>query len=164
MWYNKSLKIASNDFLGKLFLSLRSKLVVLFTLVDIFLRFFSKFSLLSKIISVTYVFVGIPSSSQNMWDKVFKNGLSKICGRQPLKSHIPSSFPYMSSIHFTGSILEYFAEVFAIVQLFSNSNFGSTKLSISTAGEGDGFYTFSFLSKKLTHFSGSKLSHQKGVT
>ena len=47
---------------------------------------------------------------ENIWDKVFKNGPSKICGRQPLKNlkvygllkqtislqadHIPSSRPY----------------------------------------------------------------------
>ena len=36
----------------------------------------------------------------NIWDKVFKNGPSKICGRQPLKN--------VSSTNFTWSILEYF--------------------------------------------------------
>ena len=34
------------------------------------------------------------STTGNIWDKLFKNGPSKICGRQPLKS-------------FTWSILEY---------------------------------------------------------
>ena len=26
------------------------------------------------------------NNHSNIWDKVFKNGLSKICGRQPLKN------------------------------------------------------------------------------
>ena len=36
-----------------------------------------------------------PSAYNNIWDKAFKNRLSKICGRQPLKNladHIPSNF------------------------------------------------------------------------
>ena len=32
------------------------------------------------------LYVSIPSTTQNIWDKVFKNGLSKICGMQSLKS------------------------------------------------------------------------------
>ena len=34
----------------------------------------------------------------DIWDKVFKNGLSKICGRQPLRN-------------FTWPILEYFVQI-----------------------------------------------------
>ena len=47
-----------------------------------------------------------------MWDKVFKNGPSKICGRQPLKKFLLKfyfhGFPQFSSTNFTLSILEYF--------------------------------------------------------
>ena len=52
------------------------------------------------------------------WDKVFKNGPSKICGRQPLKSLkeygllkqtiSPQIFEGFSSINFTWSVLEHF--------------------------------------------------------
>ena len=54
----------------------------------------------------------------NKWDKVFKNRLSKICGRQPLKNlkgygllepdHTPPSFLKAGLTNFTWSILEYF--------------------------------------------------------
>ena len=54
----------------------------------------------------------------DIWDKILKNGPSKICGRQPLKNlkryglpkavHIPSNFERLSSTNVTWSILEYF--------------------------------------------------------
>ena len=39
-------------------------------------------------------------NSNDKWDKIFKNGPSKICGRQPLKI-------WLSSTNFNWSILEY---------------------------------------------------------
>ena len=42
------------------------------------------------------------------WDKIFKNGPSKICGRQPLKNLI-SDFLKAAFHKFTWSILKYFA-------------------------------------------------------
>ena len=42
---------------------------------------------------------------QNKWDKVFKNGPSKIYGRQPLKNLKRYGLP---KADFTRSILEYF--------------------------------------------------------
>ena len=45
-------------------------------------------------------------SGGNIWNKVFKNGLSKICGSQPLKNLNGYGLP--SSTNFTWSILEYF--------------------------------------------------------
>ena len=37
-------------------------------------------------------------NDSDIWDKVFKNGLSKVCGRQPLRN-------------FTWPILEYFVQI-----------------------------------------------------
>ena len=55
--------------------------------------------------------------SNNIWDKVFKNGPSKICGRQPLKitkgmvwlklTILLQNFERLSSTNFTWPILEY---------------------------------------------------------
>ena len=49
---------------------------------------------------------------KTIWDKVFKNGPSKFCGRQPLKTlkqTIPLQiFLRLSSTNFTWSFLEYF--------------------------------------------------------
>ena len=55
--------------------------------------------------------------SNNIWDKVFKNGASKICGRQPLKitkdmvwlklTILLQNFERLSSTNFTWPILEY---------------------------------------------------------
>ena len=45
-----------------------------------------------------------------MWDKVFKSGPSKICGRQPLKNlkgYGADHFKRLSSTDFTWSTLEY---------------------------------------------------------
>ena len=42
-----------------------------------------------------------------MWDKIFKNGPSKICGRQPLKNLKGHGLLKLSSTNFTWSILEY---------------------------------------------------------
>ena len=62
---------------------------------------------------------------RNTWNKVFKNGISKICGRQPLKNlkgygilnHIPSNFLRLSSTNFTWPILEYFLVYAATVTI-----------------------------------------------
>ena len=51
------------------FKSFRSKFDVIVTEIPLFLRFFR----------VDNIWV--------IWDKVFKNGLNKICGRQPLKNN-----------------------------------------------------------------------------
>ena len=46
------------------------------------------------------------SDVEDIWDKLFKNGPSKICGRQPLKN-------------FTWSILEYFVPHIVLESLYS---------------------------------------------
>ena len=48
-------------------------------------------------------------SSKLIWDKVFKKGPSKICGRQPLKNFKNLVCLRLSSTNLTWSILEYFA-------------------------------------------------------
>ena len=64
----------------------------------------------------------------SIWDQVFKNGPSKVCGRQPLKNlkgyglqTIPLQiFWRLSSTNFTWFILEYFdSHVFGIHSLYS---------------------------------------------
>ena len=50
-----------------------------------------------------------------IWDKVFKNRLSKICGRQPLKNLKWYGLPQRSSSNFTFSILEYFGPIYSFV-------------------------------------------------
>ena len=62
-----------------------------------------------------------------MWDKVFKNGPSKICGRQPLKylkryglleaDHTPSNFLKAVSTNFTWFIPEYLVQ-YSVWRLF----------------------------------------------
>ena len=47
-----------------------------------------------------------------MWDKLFKNGPSKNCGRQPL-SNLNFKFLKAASTNFTWSILEYFDPEYA---------------------------------------------------
>ena len=53
------------------------------------------------------------SSFMTKWDKVFKNGPSKICGRQPLKNMkgcglLLSCLLRLSSTNFNWATLEYF--------------------------------------------------------
>ena len=49
---------------------------------------FFNFSIFTEILIISIYFgVVLPSYLlKNLWDKVFKNGPSKICGRQPLKN------------------------------------------------------------------------------
>ena len=50
-----------------------------------------------------------------IWDTVFKNGLSKICGRQPLK--------YLKGYaNFTWSILEYFVPMIQLSSDIKNAH------------------------------------------
>ena len=61
-----------------------------------------------------------------MWDKVFKSGPSKICGRQPLKNLKWYSllkqtiFLQISSTNFTWSTLEYFVSCVLLLCLVKN--------------------------------------------
>ena len=59
----------------------------------------------------------------------FKNGQSKICGRQPLKHLTPNSLKTVSSTSFTQSILEYIASVVAVdeTSLWKRVTMGETK-------------------------------------
>ena len=52
-----------------------------------------------------------------IWDKAFKNGPNKICGRQPLKKFEGIFFKGPSSTNFTWSILEYFV-LFVYISFF----------------------------------------------
>ena len=52
--------------------------------------------------------VGFKCNINHISDKVFKNGPSKICGRQPLKKISLQIFKRLSSTNFTWSVLEYF--------------------------------------------------------
>ena len=49
----------------------------------------------------------------SIWDKVFKNGPSKICERQPLKNL--KGYGRLSSTNFVWSILEYFVPYFLLI-------------------------------------------------
>ena len=58
---------------------------------DIFLlisRVSLRFSTSKKSLDTHHFFQHLPAKVDflNAWDKVFKNGLSKTCGRQPLKN------------------------------------------------------------------------------
>ena len=62
----------------------------------------------------------------HIWGKVFKNGPSEICGRQPLKNLkkaiSPRTFSRLSSTNFTWSILEYLSHI--LFKLLLSINMG----------------------------------------